>query len=615
MKNNFLDLLSELIFRRIRISQRLLIAFVILSIVPLSIIGFVSTRSSTRAMEENISSYSIQLLTQVANNLENEIKRLEELSMAIMDSNEMDYFDTEIRGSDEKGKLEALKQLESLFQDKLYSNADIASIGFYPLNYDMVAKTEVLINSANASESGIFDRIMDTNGRPLWIYMKNKESDLGVDTDVEYSGNVKLRVQTPVHFRKMSSMSDARPLGVLHIAPKKEVLQSMISNIDIGKDGRILLMDGENKVLASVEEALTGNPVYPEIDGKLKALTQKRGYFFVNLSGANMLVCYSILEGTGWKVLSMIPFNNLTMRINQISVFVLVLMVFCIFVSLVVSYLVTRSVSLPINRINETVECLGKGDFSRKLDIRYNDELTSFSAGFNKMIDDMKNLITEVYVTKIQKLDSEFKALQAQINPHFLYNTLESINSLALIKKEWEISEMIRGLASVFRYSIKNNDASVTLKDEIEHARLYILLQALRYEDRIEIGYDIPDSLKQVKVLKFMLQPLVENAIIHGIGKTNRKGSIRVAAKAEGAELHVSVSDNGKGMEEAKLQEIRAKLQGNGPAAAEAEQEINSIGLMNIHSRIRLHFGEAYGLSLESGPDQGTVIKIKLPLR
>lgn len=608
------DMLSEALFRRIKINQRLFLTFIVLSIVPLCIIGLVSIQSSTKAMEENISSYSIQLLTQVSYNLENEIKKLEDLSMEIMSSQEMAAFDDSMRGKKETARLQALKQMESMFEDKLSGYNDIASIGFYPSGYDMLAKTEVLIDSSNSDRNSIFNRILDTNGRAVWIYMKNKESELGVDTDTEYSGLASLRVQTPVLFRKMSSMNDAKVLGVLHIAPKKAILQKIVSDVDIGKDGKVVLLDSANRILTSMEDKLIGAAVYPEIDRQLKASSLKSGYFLVNLGNTGMLVCYNVLEGSGWKVLSMVPFKNLTAKIGRITVFIFMLMAICILIALIVSYMVTRSVCIPINQINETVEHLGKGDFSGKLDIKFNDEISSFSSGFNKMIDDMQNLINEVYITKIEKLDSDFKALQAQINPHFLYNTLESINALAIIKKDWEISEMVRGLASVFRYSTKNSSISVVLKDEIEHVRLYILLQALRYEDRIKIQFHIPDELLKAKVIKFMLQPLVENAIIHGIEKNAGKGLIRIEAESCGNDLCISVSDNGKGMERQRLEEIRARLCGKMEGESILNQVKESIGILNIHSRIRLHFGGISGVSIDSAPEEGCTVKITIPL-
>lgn len=609
----FVDILSESIFRRIRIKQRLLVMFILLSILPLIIIGLVSIQLSTKAIEENISNYSIQLLTQVAHNITNETKKLEDLSMEFMVSYEMRVFDDSIREKNEFNRLNALKQMETFFENKLSGYEDIASIAFYPYEYDILAKTEVLINRSNNDKKSIFEGIINTNGSPVWIYMKNRENDFGVDTTYEFSGHDSLRVQTPVLFRKISSMYDAKVLGVVHIAPKKEVLQKICSNVDIGKEGKVLLLDSGNKVISAQHPQLLDNVIYDEIDKKLKVQSNNNGYFFADLSGTRMLVCYSVLEETGWKVLSMIPFENLTKRINQITIFVIMLMAICILVALLISYMVTRSVCLPINRINETAEFLGKGDFSKKLDIKYKDEMTSFSREFNKMSDDMQNLISEVYLTKIQKVDSDFKALQAQINPHFLYNTLESINSLALIKKEWEISEMIRGLASVFRYSIKKDENSITLKDELEHVRLYILLQALRYEDKIKIEFKIDEDLLHVGVIKFLLQPLVENAIIHGIEKMNRKGLIQIEAYRNEDQLIIVVSDNGKGMDADKLGEFNKRLESIKRGTDELRQGSDSIGLINIHSRIRLYFGEKYGLSIESAIDIGTSIFINLP--
>jgi two-component system, sensor histidine kinase YesM len=611
---SFVDSVSENLFRRIRISQRLLITFILASILPICLVGFLSIRSSTKAMEENISNYSLQILTQVSYNLVNELNRLQSLSMEIMTSDEMRGFDDSLRGKKEISRLDAVKNLESLFESKLSDSEDIASIVFYPLNYDIVAGTDVLINFSNKDKNSIFNRIILTNGSPYWIFLKNKETELGIDTDAKYSGGIPIRVETPVLFRKISSMYDSKILGVVHIAPKKQELEKIVADTEIGKDGKVILLNADNKVISSKDEKLLGNDVYPEIGRKLKESTQSKGDFFVNISNVRMLVCYDVMDGLGWKVVSMIPFNNLTTRIDQITIYVVYIILICILVALLISYMVTRSVCIPINRVNETVEYLGKGDFSKTLDVKFEDEISSFSNGFNKMIEDMQSLITEMYITKIEKLDSDFKALQAQINPHFLYNTLESINSLALIKGDMEISKMIRGLASVFRYSIKNSGKFVELKDEIEHVRLYILLQALKYDERIKVEYNIPQEFMQKNVLKFILQPLVENAIIHGIEKSNSFGLIKIEVYRREQNLCITVSDNGKGMDEKQLNAVRALLNVKKENRAELQQvKKDSIGILNIQSRIKLNFGEDYGVSIDSSLGMGTVVSIIIP--
>lgn len=608
----FLDRLSESWFRKIRISQRLLITFILLTLVPLCIVGLVSINLSTMALQENISNYLFQILTQVTYNFTAELNKLEALSMEFMTSDQMRDFDNSIRNQSNPNKLAALGRLEQLFQSKVSGSRDFGSIAFYPLNFPMVARTDILINAANQDKSGIFQRVMASTGYPIWIYMKNKETDLGLETNRDVQPTLKIGV--PVLFRKISSMYDGNPLGVLHIAPRREVLRKICSEVEIGKKGQIILCDAGNRIITCNEGNLIGSYLYPELSGKLNQSFAEKGSFFTEIHQTKMLVCYSVIPDYNWKVVSIVPFKNLSARIREIGVYVMMMMGICILISLIISYLVTRSVSLPINQINKSFEYLGRGDFTRKLELRYQDELTDLASGFNKMTEDMRHLISEVYLIKIEKLNSDFKALQAQINPHFLYNTLESINSLALIKKEWEIAEMVRGLAAVFRYITKNDGASIILKDEIEHVRLYILLQAVRYEGRITMEYQVPEELLQAMVLKFMLQPLVENAIIHGLEKANRKGIIRINVQEKDGQLLIMVSDNGLGMDENQLREIRSKLEGKQEDRMDSVQGNASIGLLNIQLRIKLQFGEGYGLSINSVNGNGTDVTIRIPL-
>jgi sensor histidine kinase YesM len=216
------------------------------------------------------------------------------------------------------------------------------------------------------------------------------------------------------------------------------------------------------------------------------------------------------------------------------------------------------------------------------------------------------------YEAKLKEKDSQFKALQSQINPHFLYNTLESINCLAVTKNESEIAEMIQGLARMFRYT-KIDSMHTTLENELQHVRDYIYLQALRYEDKFSIQYDIPDALLKEKVLKIMLQPLVENAIYHGMEKIQWKGVIKVWACKNSEVLQIGVSDNGTGIEPGKFEEINSMLSSPLSELLVFDDKRGSIGIFNIHLRIKLYFGPDYGISIASAVNEGTRITISLP--
>jgi two-component system sensor histidine kinase YesM len=218
-----------------------------------------------------------------------------------------------------------------------------------------------------------------------------------------------------------------------------------------------------------------------------------------------------------------------------------------------------------------------------------------------------------VYETRLKELDLKLKALQSQINPHFLYNTLESINCLAQIKNENEISEMIRDLARMFRYT-GSGGTDATLEDEVTHVKDYIFLQAFRYEDKFSMEYNIPDELLKVKAVKLMLQPLVENAIHHGIEKIPGKGHIRINANLDGRSVIIEVRDNGIGIEMEKLGEINKKLDSTLTDLSILDERQSSIGIYNIHLRIKLLCGAVYGIRLGSVSGGGTSVIIRLPV-
>jgi two-component system sensor histidine kinase YesM len=256
------------------------------------------------------------------------------------------------------------------------------------------------------------------------------------------------------------------------------------------------------------------------------------------------------------------------------------------------------------------MRALERGEFHAYPEVRSNDEIGYLEKSFNDMIVRLDKHIQTAYVYQLQSKTAELKALQAQINPHFLFNTLESIRINALMNKDADTAKMIHILGNLFRWNIKTPGLFVELRQEIEYAEAFVELQKLRYADAFEVVIEAPQMLLPLGVPKFILQPLVENAIVHGLKGVSSGGIISIgAAEAQGGVLEITVEDNGHGMDADAVARIEAQL--DQPEADQGDQY--SIGLSNVHQRIRILFGAPYGLKIESESGVRTAVRIDMP--
>lgn len=243
-----------------------------------------------------------------------------------------------------------------------------------------------------------------------------------------------------------------------------------------------------------------------------------------------------------------------------------------------------------------------------------NDEIGILYNEYNNMIEEINLRIKNEYQNKLITLDSQMKSLEAQINSHFLFNTLESINSIAEIEEVPRISTMSLALGNMFRYSIKTDSELVSLRDEIHHINDYLSIQKIRYPDRFDVNYHIPDDLKNKKVLKLILQPLVENALNHGFNRCSVTGTIDIYGYTKENNIIIEVIDNGLGMDSDNLKNIQTLLAKPIEFTEMGRRDKQSIGIKNIHSRIQLYYGIGYGLTIESEENKGTTIRIQIPM-
>ena len=287
----------------------------------------------------------------------------------------------------------------------------------------------------------------------------------------------------------------------------------------------------------------------------------------------------------------------------------------CGLIMILISFFLSAYLTKPITRLSELMlQADEDADISAAPYFSYNNEIGTLYNAYQKMLDDKNLYIKNELENRLILLDSQMRSLESQINAHFLYNTLESINSIATLEKVPSIADMSLAMGAMFRYSLKTKSELVPLEEELRHTLHYTTIQEIRFDHRYRLTMDIPDPLRRCSVLKLILQPLVENALYHGLDYCNLGDCIHISAERSGQDLLLSVSDNGIGMTGEELAQLRQKLEDKPEFTELGQRREDGIGIKNIHTRIRLYYGEPYGLQVDSCRDTGTAVRILLPL-
>lgn len=333
-----------------------------------------------------------------------------------------------------------------------------------------------------------------------------------------------------------------------------------------------------------------------------------------SFSGTDAKIKKTDLAVDSLELTAAFDYDSLYAEFSLTGALFLVVAFTCILIFLVLAYVMTKNMIRPLEELSTTMSRQGKDLSFYSPYMNRTDEIGTLYNEYSNMLEELNASIKRDYQDKLNILDAQMKSLEARINSHFLFNTLESINSMAEIDENEDIATMSLALGNMFRYAIKTPSEIVTLQDEINHVKDYVSIQAIRFSNKFTLTLDIPDELYQQKVLKLILQPLVENSFYHGLNYCTAGDNITIQAKRDSSILYITVSDNGQGMTQEVLDELRAKLSEEASFTELGHRNKQGIGLKNIHSRIELYYGRGYGLSITSTPGKDTSITIKIPV-
>lgn len=395
--------------------------------------------------------------------------------------------------------------------------------------------------------------------------------------------------------------------AVLLIEMAYQGLEEVLDEVTLGNGGYIYLMDSKGDIIWHPKFELIASGRVKE--NNLVAAGYDDGSREEVFNGTRQTVVTKTVGYTGWKLVGVIKGTGISLNMLKTRLFIVFVILLIIFIVILINSYISFRVTNPIRELEKSVKALEEGNLDADIYMGGSYEVQHLGKSVQDMKFRIKGLMQDIVNEHEEKRKSEFDSLQAQINPHFLYNTLDIIVWQIENEKQSEAVHTVTALARFFRLSLGKGKNIVTVKDEIDHVKNYLMIQHMRFKNKFDYEFDIAEDVLELPSLKLMLQPLVENAIYHGMEFMDGDGMIMVKAWRKEDELYLSVADNGLGMTEDKVEMILTgkSTSGNGRGSG--------IGVKNVNERIKLYFGEAYGLTIDSEPDEGTKVTIHLPVK
>ncbi|MFW5972296.1 MAG: sensor histidine kinase [Bacillota bacterium] len=565
------------------LKYKFIIASLILIIVPLLIVSTVSYLKSYQVLFEKIGYSNVQTLKQIGQNIDFMVNDIENTSLYLIQNKVLrDYLKLETDVGEDLRKRHEIRANQELMH--------LISVKDYVHSISIVGNNTFSISTGYSNYNlpfQVHEKMKSLRGRGFWLYdilKQNNEKEIG-----SFS-----------FLRQINDINDiSRSLGWMRINIPEEKISRIYTDQSNDHQGDIYIVNKENEIILA-DKSWNGINIFDE---KLieQGLEKNHGFYIEKKSGKNYLVSFYNLSFNDLRLVNIIPLEYLTEDIKIIKEVTIYAIIISLIICLLLTVLFYYNILHPLEKVRRVMREVEKGNLDIKLDEKGNDEIALISKSFNKMSAKLNELIQRVYLFKIKERETELKALQAQINPHFLYNTLDTIYWMSRMEKAFSTSDLIHALAKLFRLSIGSSKERISLQQEIEHLKSYLTIQKERYSDTIDFEFNIDDSLLECKVIKLILQPLVENAIIHGIEKNGEAGFIKINIYREGKYLIYCIEDNGAGADEQEILD----LINNGPEGK------RGFGLKNVNDRLKLFYGEDCGLSFKSKISEGTMVIVK----
>ncbi|MDR2939156.1 MAG: sensor histidine kinase [Clostridiales bacterium] len=569
---------------RIAIIFSLLICITIITII---VISYIFSRD---VLTDNSDLYTGQLLQQVTNGVDNYVEYMQDISEIIVSNRDV----TEYLGAKDiySSYSRYMKyKLSELFYSITFSRDDITNIAIFGAKdsrYIFNLNQKKMNANMPLEETYWYTSAIEAGGQPV-IFPSNVQNI--IEDNYSYVVTLARAIKKPVN-------NDVMGVALVDLNYKK--IKDLCSGISLGEKGYVFIIDDKGDIVYHPQQQL----IYSGLKSEDVDLILKSGEGTLALednSGRAYMVKKS--PATNWRVVGVTYAEELGIISSRIQFTYLVAAFIFVAIALGMSYYFSYRVTKPIRGLQESMKEAEKGNFDKKVYIKTNDEIEALSNSYNIMIDKIEGLMKQIINEQKLKRKNELKILQAQINPHFLYNTLDSIIWMAELGESKNVVLMTSSLAKLLRISINRGSEIITVRRELEYIKSYLTILKMRYGDKIEYSIDVDENIMNKQILKLLLQPLVENSVYHGLKNRENGGVIRITGHEEGGRLKIIIYDTGVGMTAEELDNIFKK---------DIERD-NGVGINNVDERIKLFFGNDYGISFKSEFHKYTEAVIIIP--
>jgi two-component system, sensor histidine kinase YesM len=580
---------------------KLFFTYFAITLVLIVSMGVSSYNYSSKSVEEKLQEANIKIIDQINKNLESNFLQIK--NIMLIPYNNSDYI-TDVNVYSEMSDLDKIifqRKMGEYFLTSIYitQKSDLENFFLYTKN------GELLFTSSGTKEENPQNSFMELP----WVQgaiKKNGAIFFSSAYKKTVKGREKLLFSASIKIKDISSVNR---FSVVKAEFNFDVISDICGDV-IGKGSETVLADDSGKVIYSTGGSEPMSIFNRDIGNKISG---NSGTFWAESQDREYMVSYAKSAISGWNIISIIPRENVfdaSIKIGKMTVMVSIL---GLLLAACISLIFSSGITKPLLKLDKMVDSVKKGDLSVRMKVKSRDEIGRINQAFNDLLEEVNSLIETKYIFQIKEREYELNLLYGQINPHFLYNTLDNIRAMAASRNADDVANMINLLADMLRYGVKDINESVTVKQELDHIMDYLMICNIRFGEKIDFNIQVNEAIMNYKIPRLILQPIIENSIMHGFPAGNGKEYISITGEREGNILVFAVKDDGVGMNEDTLNMVKDALK-FGDANVIGNVRDNGIGLVNINSRLKLLYGDRDFIKISSSEYEGTKVQLLVPI-
>lgn len=581
------------------------VVLILIGIIPLLVMGIAIYNAYAESIKENLLSNMYRTTMSVGRGIENIYADMIDNTKYLYEYRitGYDYF-YELMEDDSIQEKRRMVMMSGILESILYRNPYIDHVFFIAADgrqYSVVRSSEAELASEAAAR---WNR--------QYYNRELKEPQL-IPTHLTeyyyYPQRLDFTIARNIRNTKTIQSADEEVLGTLYIDVNIKALSDVVNETELRGGSEMYIVDRKEKVYVYHQDSGKINQQLGELEAYIPEMDQEYQYILAD----GMYYIYNDIEGTDWMVIHKIPRYNLENSYQEIRSNTILIICISVILLLFLYYFYSKKTNKPILQLKTAMEKVQNGELDTRVEVYSNDEIGFLAKGMNQMTKNLQEHIKRVYIAEIRQREAEIKTLKTQIQPHYLYNTLDVIRMTAVMNDDYQTAGLLDGLSGQLKYLIGGAREIVTLRDEIENVENYFKIVRVRYENRFGLDINVNEDFLDLRVPQLILQPVVENSVKYGLRPKEESGIIAINVQVEGERLLISVMDNGLGMSQQKLREVQELLE-NKETVKHARSKKASIGLKNAYDRIKLILGEEYGMEIISYEGMGTIVKFSLPV-